>query len=158
MFNSGGEFPVIVPQGPGTAKLEYRQFGTRIEATPLLVGDGKVRVQVSAKVSDVEASDEAATSASPAPRMRETMVDTAVELRFGESLVLSGPAQRRLEQKKDEAGQVIRETVSDVETVVVITPTLAEGQPPKVFPQPFPASYSPSLPTAIKAIEGRLRQ
>ena len=39
-FNSGGEFPIIVPQSLGTVSIQYREFGTRVDFVPIVLGNG----------------------------------------------------------------------------------------------------------------------
>ncbi|MBI2481920.1 MAG: pilus assembly protein N-terminal domain-containing protein, partial [Planctomycetia bacterium] len=51
-FSSGGEFPIIVPQSLGTVSVEYRQFGTRVDFVPIVLGNGRVRLEVRPQVSE----------------------------------------------------------------------------------------------------------
>ena len=39
-FNSGGEFPILVPQSLGTVSIEYKKFGTQIDFVPIVLGNG----------------------------------------------------------------------------------------------------------------------
>ena len=80
LFHSGGEFPVTLPQAQGNASLEFRKFGTQIEALPMLVGGGKVRVHVRAKVSEIDPARTVKVNGSEIPGLRERAVETAAEL------------------------------------------------------------------------------
>ena len=51
-IHSGGEFPILVPQGVGTATIQFRQFGIRLEAVPIVLGGGRVQLDVAAEVSE----------------------------------------------------------------------------------------------------------
>ena len=45
-FNSGGEFPIIVPAESGYRSIEYRQYGTRVDFVPIVLGNGNLRLEV----------------------------------------------------------------------------------------------------------------
>jgi Flp pilus assembly secretin CpaC len=49
---AGGEFPIIVPAGLGTATIEWREFGTRLEAVAIVLDNDTVRLELQAEVSD----------------------------------------------------------------------------------------------------------
>ena len=53
-FNSGGEFPIIVPQSLGTVSIEYRQYGTRVDFVPIVLGNGNLRLEVRPQVSEID--------------------------------------------------------------------------------------------------------
>ena len=48
---SGGEFPIVVPRTLGTVSIEWREFGVRMEAVPLILGAGRLRLEVMPEVS-----------------------------------------------------------------------------------------------------------
>jgi hypothetical protein len=151
-FNAGGEFPIILPQAHGTTSVEYRKYGTGIEALPVLVGNGKVRIGVRAKVSELDAANGITINGSKIPALRERVVDTAAELRFGEVLVLNGPKQTRLEKQKDAKGKT-REVSDEIEMLVVITPEQVDAQETAILPNPVRAGHSGyyQAPAAAKA-------
>ena len=45
-FNSGGEFPIIIPQSLGTSSIEFKKFGTQIDFVPIVLGNGNIRLEV----------------------------------------------------------------------------------------------------------------
>ena len=45
-FNVGGEFPIVVPQSLGTTSIEYKKYGTQIDFLPIVLGNGKIRLEV----------------------------------------------------------------------------------------------------------------
>ena len=53
-FNSGGEFPILVPQSLGTIAIEYKQFGTRVDFVPIVLGNGNIRLEVRPQVSELD--------------------------------------------------------------------------------------------------------
>jgi len=152
LFNSGGEFPVILPQPQGTTSVEFKQYGTRIEALPVLVGDGKLRIQVRASVSELDAARGISINGMKVPGLRGRAVDTAAELRFGEVLVLNGPPQARVETQKDAKGKA-REVNDEIEMLVVITPEQTDPQETAILPNPIGTGHGSYFraPAAAKA-------
>jgi hypothetical protein len=120
-FNSGGEVPIVVPQGTGSVSIEYKKYGTGFDAVALMMGHGKVQLQVRARVSELEPNRGISIGGTKIPGFRERFVDTAAELRFGEVLVLNGPKQTRVETQKDSKGKT-REVVDEIELIVLVTP------------------------------------
>ena len=53
-FNSGGEFPILVPQSLGTIAIEYKDFGTRVDFVPIVLGNGNIRLEVRPQVSELD--------------------------------------------------------------------------------------------------------
>ena len=53
-FNSGGEFPIPVPQSLGALSIEYKTFGTRVDYVPIVLGNGRVRLEVRPSVSEID--------------------------------------------------------------------------------------------------------
>ena len=47
-FQSGGEFPIIVPQSLGTQTVEYRQLGTRLDCLAEELDSGRIRLALRA--------------------------------------------------------------------------------------------------------------
>jgi hypothetical protein len=145
LFHSGGEFPVTLPGAQGNARLEFRKFGTQIEALPMLVGGGKLRVHVRAKVSEIDPAHAVKVNGSEIPGLRERAIETAAELRFGEALVLNGLAQARIETQVDTKGKA--QTVSnEIITLVVITPEQVGPQEMAILPNPIGTGHGSCFP------------
>ena len=87
-FNSGGEFPIIVPQSLGTVSIEYRQYGTRVDFVPIVLGNGNLRLEVRPQVSEIDASRSVVLNSVSVPGLRTRWVDTAVEMKAGQTLAL----------------------------------------------------------------------
>jgi Flp pilus assembly secretin CpaC len=94
-FQSGGEFPIVVPQSSGTVAIEYRQFGTRLDCLPKVLDGGRIRLELCTAVSEIDESRSTTIQDRPVPGLRTRRVDTAVELEDGQTLVLSGLKQNR---------------------------------------------------------------
>ena len=94
-FQSGGEFPITVPQSLGTQTVEYRQFGTRLDCLVDELDNGRIRLELRATVSEIDTSRSVMIQHTSVPGLRTRQIDTAVELDAGQTIVLSGMTQAR---------------------------------------------------------------
>lgn len=92
---SGGEFPILVPQGLGQTAIEFREFGISIEALCVVLGDGRVRLDISPEVSDLDFANGVTLDGIRIPGLTTRRVNTQAEMRFGETLVLGGLISKR---------------------------------------------------------------
>ena len=89
-IQKGGEFPIMIPQQRGTVSVEYRQFGTRIEMIPKVVDDQRIQLHVRPQFSELDADQGVSVSGHTIPRLNTVQVQTAVELKKGQSLLIGG--------------------------------------------------------------------
>lgn len=150
---SGGEFPVLVPQSLGTTTIEWRDFGVRMEAVPIILGDGMVRMEVMPEVSERDFANSVQVNGSTVPALTTRRVNTQVEMRFGQTLMLAGLISTRQTAETAKTpllgelpwvGSLFRKVrYDDVETelVILITPELVApmtgGQTPVGGPGTF---------------------
>jgi pilus assembly protein CpaC len=87
---SGGEFPILVPQSLGTVTVQWKEFGVRLMAVPLLLGNGRVRLNLQPEVSQKDLSNSVTTGGLTVPGLTTRRVNTSVEMRFGETFMLAG--------------------------------------------------------------------
>ena len=87
---SGGEFPVLVPQGVGAVSIEFKEFGVRMEAVPIVLGNGRLRLDIAPEVSDRDVSNSINVDGLVVPGISVRRVNTQVEMRFGETLMIGG--------------------------------------------------------------------
>jgi len=138
-FNAGGEFPVLIPQGLGTVAIEYKQFGTRVDFVPIVLGNGNIRLEVRPQVSEVDNARGVDINGLRVPGLRNRWVDTAVEMRAGQTLALAGLIQDRVESQNRGlpvlsdlpfAGALFRrvvETSNEIELLVLVRPEFADA-------------------------------
>ncbi len=98
-FLSGGEFPVPVVQG-GTGNstaitIMYRPYGVKVDFTPLVNDDGTIRLKIAPEVSALDYTNSVTISGSTIPALSTRRAETEVELRSGESFILSGLLDHR---------------------------------------------------------------
>jgi pilus assembly protein CpaC len=87
---SGGEFPILVPQSLGTVTVQWKEYGVRLTAVPLLLGNGRVRLNLQPEVSQKDLSNSITTGGLTVPALTTRRVNTSVEMRFGETFMLGG--------------------------------------------------------------------
>ena len=53
-FLSGGEVPFQVSAGLGTNTIQFRPFGTKLDIVPIILGQGRLTLEVRAEVSEID--------------------------------------------------------------------------------------------------------
>lgn len=81
----GGQMPVVTSSISGPS-VEYKDYGIMLNIEPKVYGNEQVATKISAEISQVDAANQ--VSGYPAFKTRRTEND--VQLRLGETLVLSG--------------------------------------------------------------------
>ena len=152
-FNSGGEFAYDVSQGLGAVETSFREFGTRIDFVPIVLGNGRIRLEVRPYITEIDFS---LASETGIPGLRSRWVDTAVEMKAGQTLALAGLLQTRVESENRGipiladlpwAGALFRrteESVNEVELLILVRPELAAAMDPGEVPPCGPGEFTTS--------------
>ena len=131
-FLSGGEVPIQVASGLGTNSIEFRPFGTKLDMVPIVLGQGRLRLELRAEVSEV-APDLGGNTGVAGFRVRR--VNTGVEMNAGCTLALAGDYREEVQTEKQGLpgllnkpylGSLFRrveETKNEIELVFTITPS-----------------------------------
>jgi pilus assembly protein CpaC len=151
-FLAGGEFPVPVPQtgsgsgGNSAITVEYKQFGVRLDFTPVVLGDGRIRLKVSPEVSDLDFSRSVSFNGFVIPSITKRTLTTEIELAEGQTFAVAGLLNNRVTANKDVTpllGDVpilgalfrsVRYERNESELVVLVTPRLVEPMNPDQVP------------------------
>ncbi|MGC4006467.1 MAG: type II and III secretion system protein family protein [Pirellulales bacterium] len=96
-FLAGGEFPILVPQSLGTVSIQYKNYGTQVDFVPIVLGNGNIRLEVKPQVSEIDPTRSVTINGTTVPGLRTRSVDTAVEMKPGQTLALAGLVQNRVE-------------------------------------------------------------
>ncbi|MCS7161087.1 MAG: type II and III secretion system protein, partial [Gemmatales bacterium] len=147
----GGEQPYPTPaalgQPPG---VEFRRFGTIVQFLPVVLGDGRIRVQVRAEVSRLDFSQPVQISGTIVPRFLTQEEETTVELESGQSLVLGGLLQTEVDAATNKVPFVgdlpfigtafrrVQYEEREQELIILVTPRLVGGLWPHQRPTCFP--------------------
>jgi pilus assembly protein CpaC len=139
-FLDGGEQAVPVPAGLGQVGVQFEEFGTRLNFLPVVLGNGRIHLEVEPEVSVLDASAGTNISGATVPGRVTQRVHTTVELETGQTFVIGGLIQRTTlgnAQKVPVLGQLpfvgaLFSTKSfaeaETELVVMVTPHLVDAQ------------------------------
>jgi pilus assembly protein CpaC len=151
-FLAGGSFPVPITQGGGTGAggtaitVEYRTFGVKLKFTPVVLGDGKIRLKVAPEVSDLDFTTAVRFNGFVIPGLTERKLQTVIEMREGQTFALAGLLNNNVSASKDVTpvlGDVpvlgalfrsVRYQRKETELVVIVTPRLVEAVNPSQVP------------------------
>lgn len=150
-FLSGGEIPILIPQGLGNATVEFKAFGTKLDMVPIVHGNGELTLEVRAEVSEV-AEDLATINGTPGFRVRR--VNTGVKMKAGHTLALAG--DYREDHSASKTGipglmhspvfgplfRTVEDQVNETELVFMITPRFISDVDPSATPQLGPGQMT----------------
>jgi pilus assembly protein CpaC len=137
-FNVGGEFPIVIPQSLGTSSIEYKPFGTQIDFLPIVLGNGNIRLEVRPRVSDLDFSIPVDLNGIVLPALDVRQVDTAVEMKAGQTFAIAGLVQEKTKSKNrgfpyladiPVVGVPFRATsneVEEIELLIMVTPEFVD--------------------------------
>lgn len=159
-FLAGGEIPIPVVQAGGTGNVAinivFKEFGVKLDFEPTVIDSGIINLRVVPEVSQPDFQNAVVISGFSIPAFRTRRVDTVVELRDGQSLVIGGLTNT--EVQKDTRGIPLlskiplvgslfkntREQITENELVILVSPRII---------RPLEASEVPELPNPMKAKE-----
>lgn len=145
-FHAGGEFPILVPQGFGTVSIEWRDFGVRMEAVPIVLGNGRVQLDIAPEVSERDFANSVEVNGFVVPGITTRRVNTQVEMRFGDTLMLGGLISSRQTGGASKipflgelpiigaAFSTKEYNTSETELVILVTPHMVEAMSPGQVP------------------------
>jgi pilus assembly protein CpaC len=139
-FLDGGEQAVPVPAGLGQVGVQFEEFGTRLNFLPIVLGNGRIHLEVEPEVSILDAAAGTQIAGAVVPGRATQRVHTTVEMETGQTFVIGGLIQREARANASKVpvlGQVpflgvlfSTKTMDEVETelVVMVTPHLVDAQ------------------------------
>jgi len=89
-FLAGGEFPIPVPQGNQTVTIDFREFGVRLNFTPIVRGHQRIRLRVAPEVSELDFTTAAQFQGFVIPGLTTRSTETTVELGNGATIAIAG--------------------------------------------------------------------
>ena len=131
---SGGEFPILVPQSLGTVAIEWREFGVRLEFVPIVLGGGNLRLEVAPEISERDFSNAVQVNGFTVPGLTTRRVNTQVEMKFGQTLIIGGLISTRYTAETDKVpllGELpwvgagfrrVRYDENETELLIMVTP------------------------------------
>lgn len=88
-YLSGGEFPIPVPESEGKLSVQWREFGNIVTVLPVLKGDGRVDLQVSAEHSLRDTNTEIKINKIKVPGLIRTRLQSQMTTHIGETTLIA---------------------------------------------------------------------
>lgn len=141
-FLAGGEIPVPIAQpgqgGQTFVTIAYREFGIRLRFTPEILTDSLITLAVRPEVSSLDYTNAVTIAGFRVPALRTRRVETTVDVRPNQSLIISGLMSEERERVKNGIpflmdipilGSLFSSTrwqSQETELLVVVTPTIVD--------------------------------
>lgn len=145
-FLAGGSFPYPVPQaganGQTTITIEFQDYGVNLKFTPIVLGDGRIRLKVAPEVSQLDYSHGVSLDGTTVPGLTKRNVNTCVEMAEGQTLAIAGLLQNNITADNTQLpvlgdlpilGALFRSVSyqrAETELVILVTPVLVGGIDP----------------------------
>jgi pilus assembly protein CpaC len=98
-FLAGGQFPFpIVQPGAGftAVTISFKEFGVKLEFTPVIMPNGNIHLTVAPEVSTLDFADALTISGFTVPALSTRKAETEFELSDGQSFVIAGLIDNRV--------------------------------------------------------------
>jgi pilus assembly protein CpaC len=144
-FLAGGEIPIPVAEDDGKITVQYKEYGVRLNFTPVVLDNGLINLKLEPEVSQVDENTAIRTGLISIPAFITRRASTSIEVRDGQSFAMAGLLQsthRKTQEQIPWLGQVpvlgalfrsssFQEEETDL--VIIVTPRLVQparpGQP-----------------------------
>lgn len=150
----GGEFPIPVPGGLGTVTIEFREFGVILQALPLVISPTRVKMQVSAEVSDKDVANSITLQGTTVPGITKRKLQSTVDMNFGDTMVVGGLISTRETGTQFKTtwigelpiiGTLFSKKVSqqsEIELIILLTPEYGSSIPSDQIPPGGPGLFT----------------
>lgn len=167
-FLAGGEFPYPTLQGGGAGlgavTVAFREFGVRLNLTPVITPRGTIRLDVSPEVSSLDFANGLTLNGFTIPGLASRRAHTQIELQSGQSFAIAGLLDNRTTKSLSKIpglgdipffGKLFQSTSvtkNNSEVLIIVTPELVRpipaGQrlPELAMPLPFLKGAPQNLP------------
>ena len=172
-FLAGGEFPYPVLQSvtagtSGAITIQFKEFGVRLNFTPVLLQDGTIHMKVKPEVSSLDFTNALTLQGFLIPALATNRIVSEMELRDGQSFAIAGLLDNRVTEQFQKIpfigdvpilGKLFQSQSlqkSKEELLVIVTPHIVQPLPVGVAPPSlyFPKSFlSPEVPAQEQAPE-----
>ncbi|HBY60316.1 MAG TPA: type II and III secretion system protein [Solibacterales bacterium] len=164
-FLVGGEFPIPVLQGganAGAVTVQFREFGIRLTFNPVVTENKTVKMYVKPEVSTIDLARAVSVGGFTIPALATRRMETNVELGEGQSFVIAGLVDDRVEETMAKIPGLSNIPLLGVlfksrqtnrqnsELLVMVTPEITTPLNPtdaKPMP-PYPREFMAPVPTA----------
>ncbi|PHS16955.1 MAG: hypothetical protein COA78_03625 [Blastopirellula sp.] len=149
VFHSGGEVAYSLPTGNNQPPaVDFKKFGTQVDFVPIVLGNGNIRLEIRPEISSIDESLGFGT----VPGFRTRNIDTAVELRSGQTIVLAGLIEERIVTTNGGIPYLadlpyfgvpfrrVHNEIEEVELIIMVTPELVGALDAVEVPLEYPGS------------------
>ena len=170
-FLAGGEIPIPIAQpgigGQVQITIAYRPFGIKLSFIAEVLSDSLIKLQVMPEVSTLDFANALLLSGFRIPALRTRRVSTTVDVRPGQSLILSGLFNEERENVRTGIPGLMNIPIlgalfsssrwqkSESELLIIVTPELFDPNAPRARDL-LPLTNDPANPPAMEAIQKRL--
>ncbi len=176
-FSCGSEVPFPWANVSENKPVEYRLVGTKIDCVPIIRDDGKVRLEIRTRWSQLDPTRSITVAHRTVPGLKVREFDTGAEMNAGQALVICGPVEKRVQTEHtvqvppilnrlpscivesawfDDLAAAISQRAEfarqeEIEFLAVVTPEILEPQdcPVKNFSDDKPASAGAWIESAM---------
>jgi len=170
-FLAGGQFPFpLVQPGQGftAVTISFKDFGVKLQFTPIIMPNGNIHLKVAPEVSTLDFSNALTISGFTVPALSTRKAETEFELQDGQSFVIAGLMDNRVTDiynKIPGLGDIpilgnffrsksLQKNKSELMVLCTVRRISPSGQapPPPTNPQPFlnPEKFDKTNPSGIK--------
>jgi pilus assembly protein CpaC len=165
---SGGQQAIPETAGLGSVSVRFEPFGTQLFVLPIVLGNGKIQLEVNPIVSNIDAAVGTVIAGTVVPGRNQQEVQTTVVVETGQTLVIGGLIQRAVTgvtQKTPILGDLpvlgaafrsLSYQEIEQELVVLITPYLVDPMACNQLPKYYPGQETRSPDDCELFLEGIL--
>lgn len=144
-FLAGGEVPIPIPGNDNTITVTYKEYGVRLNFTPVVLENGLINLKLEPEVSQIDPATTVRISGVSIPAFITRRSSTTLEVRDGQSFVMAGLLQSVSTRDQDQIpwlgqlpilGALFRSSSfqeQETDLVIIVTPHLVKpakpGQP-----------------------------
>ena len=153
-FISGGETPIITSTGIGTPSVTYKNFGTSITVVPVVLGNGKIQLDIAAEVSSLNQAAGVNIAGTIVPGFDTRSSKNKLQIEDGHTLAIGGLIQHTTNAsitKVPILGDLpflgsafstknFRDT--EEELIILVTPRLVDPQSCNQLPHRLPTQHT----------------
>jgi Flp pilus assembly secretin CpaC len=168
-FLTGGEQAVPTSPGLGQVGVQFEEFGTRLNFLPIVLGNGKVHLEVEPEVSRLDPASGVSIDGKMVPGRITDRVNTSIELATGQTFLIGGLTQQAeaptaklvpVLGQLPLVGPLFRTPAprrEEMEFVVLVTPTVINPADPKRHGKADGEGPAPNARASLRRLERQLK-
>ncbi len=143
-FLAGGEVPIPVAENEDTITVTYKEYGVRLNFTPVVLDNGLINLKLEPEVSQIDPTTTVRTGSIEVPAFISRRATTTIELRDGQSFAMAGLLQTVHTKEQEQVpylgqvpvlGALFRSSSyqkQETDLVIIVTPRLVRPTDPGV--------------------------